>query len=137
NPQLVREYTAILSTEQEMEVIAEKIAQWGGSHGYDFTAEEALNVRNTILRAAENDELEDDELEMVAGGKGAGQVFDDAADGTKKAVHTMFRTVKKIYKQGTDAVEDGVHDVAQFVLDNVEQGTKKAANAVVNFFKSW
>ncbi|MCG8434613.1 MAG: hypothetical protein MJA83_11330, partial [Gammaproteobacteria bacterium] len=60
----------ILETEGGVDSIAEKIAQWGGGHGYDFTADEALAVRSGILAAAENNELADDELEMVAGGKG-------------------------------------------------------------------
>ncbi|MCG8434614.1 MAG: Nif11-like leader peptide family natural product precursor [Gammaproteobacteria bacterium] len=75
NPQLIKEYGAILETEGGAENIAEKIAQWGGTHGYDFTAEEALAVRSGILAAAENNELADDELEIVSGGKGGLKVY--------------------------------------------------------------
>lgn len=40
----------------------------GSEHGYDFTAEEALEVFEQIRRDVESNELSEEELEEVAGG---------------------------------------------------------------------
>ncbi|MCG8434615.1 MAG: Nif11-like leader peptide family natural product precursor [Gammaproteobacteria bacterium] len=141
NPQLVREYTAILSTEQDMEIIAEKIAQWGGSHGYDFTAKDALAVRNRVLASVEKDELEDDELELIAGGKNAGDAINNATDAIFDGVQTGVQYAFNSLEDGIYTVQKGVSDAAEqaakVVKKHGKSAMKKAANAVANFFKGW
>ena len=95
SPQLAQEYTDILST-TDPDAVPERIAQWGRKHGYEFTPAEALNVRERILTASENDELEDEELELVAGGKSAKDIAEDTVDTLEDAVGTALDTTQKI-----------------------------------------
>lgn len=49
--------------------MAEVVPVLASEHGYDFTAEEGFDALETLRENFENEELSDDELERVAGGK--------------------------------------------------------------------
>ncbi len=53
--------------EKEGLIAAETVADIGAKYGYNFTAEEAQELRELVL-ASESGELSDEQLEAVAGG---------------------------------------------------------------------
>lgn len=60
-------------TEQMVrEEMARVVPGMAAEHGYDFTEEEGFEALNELVEEMNNEELSDDELEKVAGGKSPG-----------------------------------------------------------------
>ena len=83
--QSLQEEVKSATANKEITLASQAVAELAARHGYEFTAEEAMQVHQA-LSAEESDELNEEQLEAVAGGGRIGAAVGSAIEDVGRVI---------------------------------------------------